>query len=317
MKKITLTFITLALFAISCNPTRNHSQTANNEIESRTFDQIRPFRDGLAAVQIDGKWGFIDRDSNIVIPPQFYWANGFSGNFAQVGFERRGEVHFIDRVGTIISRDSVEAFYRREFFERFYAYPLISAEEVARIAPLIRSWTEFYGIDLSQARLVGTITEHCINCPEEEYENRLDFFNFRDDDDGKLPNDKTIVVSPNRRLYLQFIPLQFDERDNVYRVEWCTSQDVWLSDLNQRHAHRVRFNGSSSLTEAAFWESNDVFILVGNTRDWQTWDYLYTISIYDMGNNTIVSYQIIAREEDVWGYVNASLKRRGIVVRDY
>jgi hypothetical protein len=315
MKK-SIIIITLA-FLISCTQTRNQAQTANNAVteQPREFDEIRPFRDGLAAVQLDGKWGFIDRDSNLVIPPQFYRALSFSGNFARVGFERRieSETLFIDRTGTIISRDSVEAFHRREFFERFYAYPLISAEERARITPLIRSWTDFYGIDLSQARLVYKETGVCINSPFEE--SGFSFFNFDDDWELDAYATRADTFSPNRRLFLQFLPLWFDGRTGEYSMEW-DGQDVWLFDLDQRHGQRIQENFRSSLTEAAFWESNDVFILVGNTHIWQIMEeFAYTICIFDMKNNTIVSYWIIVGEGmDSGGYIEEFVRRRGIVI---
>ena len=40
------------------------------------FDKAIRFSEGLAAVQIDGQWGFIDRTGKIIVKPQFKSANG-------------------------------------------------------------------------------------------------------------------------------------------------------------------------------------------------------------------------------------------------
>ncbi len=48
------------------------------------FDDISYFREGLAKVNKDGKWGFINKEGEIVIPPQFDEAVDFSEGLARV-----------------------------------------------------------------------------------------------------------------------------------------------------------------------------------------------------------------------------------------
>ena len=50
------------------------------EISSQTYDDALPFYKGLAAVQVKGKWGFIDLNGKIVIEPQFDEVLGFFKN---------------------------------------------------------------------------------------------------------------------------------------------------------------------------------------------------------------------------------------------
>ena len=318
MKKTTITLITLfAFFAISCNqPTRNRAETISTEIELIEFVRVGVFRNGLAAVRLDGKYGFIDTDSNIVIPPQFYDVRDFQGNFAQVRLNSLAlgrvlaEYGFIDRTGTIVSEDYIETFHRGEFFERFYAYPLISAEEVARIAPLIHRWTNFYGIDLSQARLVRKETDACINCSFEE--NALKRFNFNDDDKFSNASDVLVDFSPNRQMYLDFMFAFYDEGE-YWHLGWDTGQNVWLYDLRQRHAITVQWNGSSSLTYAAVWESDYSFILLGYTRNWDIGGFLHTINVFDMEADTIFYYQIVTDRSDFMYLRDVIFRERGII----
>jgi hypothetical protein len=61
------------------------------------FDAVKPFRDGLAAVQIDGKWGFIDHGGEIIIKPQFSYTEGFSEGIGLVFQDQWFK--FIDKTG--------------------------------------------------------------------------------------------------------------------------------------------------------------------------------------------------------------------------
>ena len=42
------------------------------------YDDARSFSNGYAAVQKDGKWGFINSDNEMVIEPEFEDARGFN-----------------------------------------------------------------------------------------------------------------------------------------------------------------------------------------------------------------------------------------------
>ena len=47
-------------------------------ISDKTYDDARSFSNGIAAICIGGKWGFIDENENIIIEPQFNGAKDFN-----------------------------------------------------------------------------------------------------------------------------------------------------------------------------------------------------------------------------------------------
>lgn len=61
------------------------------------YDGARGFEEGLAAVQQNDKWGFIDRTGKIVIAPQYDDAFGFSEGLANV--QQNGEFFSINKQG--------------------------------------------------------------------------------------------------------------------------------------------------------------------------------------------------------------------------
>ena len=64
------------------------------------FDSAGNFSEGLAAVKINDKWGYIDKKGNFVIQPQFDSVYNFSQGLAAVEInEKRG---YIDKTGKII-----------------------------------------------------------------------------------------------------------------------------------------------------------------------------------------------------------------------
>ncbi len=55
--------------------------------------------DGLASVKVGGRWGYMDRLGQLIIPPQFEEAGWFSGGAAAV--KRDGRWGYIDRTGRL------------------------------------------------------------------------------------------------------------------------------------------------------------------------------------------------------------------------
>lgn len=53
------------------------------------YEDVKPFRDGLAAVKSNGLWGFVNKEGREIVPPQFAWAGDFNHGYARVA---RGEV---------------------------------------------------------------------------------------------------------------------------------------------------------------------------------------------------------------------------------
>ena len=64
---------------------------------SRAFQ----FSEGLAPVNVEGKWGYINKQANITITPQFDWATPFHDGVARIliGSFSSGKFGFINKKG--------------------------------------------------------------------------------------------------------------------------------------------------------------------------------------------------------------------------
>ena len=63
------------------------------------FDGAYPLSEGLAAVKLGGKWGWVDRNQAMAIPAVYRTVEPFSGGLAQVGGDDGG-LGYIDTKGT-------------------------------------------------------------------------------------------------------------------------------------------------------------------------------------------------------------------------
>ncbi|MGL4567916.1 MAG: WG repeat-containing protein [Fusobacteriaceae bacterium] len=75
---------------------------SGNLVIPAKFDKAWEFSDGLANVEIDGKWGFIDKSGNLVIPAKFDYTWGFSDGLALV--EINGKWIYIDKKGKALGQ---------------------------------------------------------------------------------------------------------------------------------------------------------------------------------------------------------------------
>ena len=80
------------------------------------YGKAEPFSEGLAAVALNGKWGYIDKNGRFVIKPRFSEAQTFSEGLAFVkvggsdanavrdvsGFDAEGKWGYIDKAGSYI-----------------------------------------------------------------------------------------------------------------------------------------------------------------------------------------------------------------------
>jgi hypothetical protein len=66
----------------------------------KQFEVAMRFSDGLAAVRIDGRFGYIDATGRVVIAPRYEAAGPFSGDYAEVWINGRSGA--IDRTGQIV-----------------------------------------------------------------------------------------------------------------------------------------------------------------------------------------------------------------------
>lgn len=93
----------------------------------RSFEDAQDFANGLAAVKIDGKWGFIDKTGLIIIKPEYDWVEyDFHSQYALV--LKNGEFMNIDRQGNCILKIT-EGFYPES--------PLIFNRQILSFYPTI------------------------------------------------------------------------------------------------------------------------------------------------------------------------------------
>ena len=64
------------------------------------YNKVDDFHDGLAKVRKNGKWGFIDRTGNEIIPCVYDNCSDFKEGLAQI--EKEGEYGFIDKAGNVV-----------------------------------------------------------------------------------------------------------------------------------------------------------------------------------------------------------------------
>ncbi len=67
------------------------------EASNRFYHSLHAFSEGLAAIYLDGKWGYIDRSGQTVIPIKYEQVSPFSGGLAVV--QLHGRTGCIDRTG--------------------------------------------------------------------------------------------------------------------------------------------------------------------------------------------------------------------------
>ena len=65
------------------------------------YDYTKGFSEGLAGVKKGGKWGFIDRNGNEIIPCKYYYTEGFSEGMAyvEIELEEGRQFAYIDKTG--------------------------------------------------------------------------------------------------------------------------------------------------------------------------------------------------------------------------
>lgn len=81
------------------------------------YDQLSLFSEGYAAVCKNGKWGYIDKTGQEVIPCQYDWANPFHEGLASVRFSYDSSYGFIDTTGREVIQHRPEIAMPGEFSE--------------------------------------------------------------------------------------------------------------------------------------------------------------------------------------------------------
>lgn len=71
--------------------------TSGNSISPETYPNVRPFSNGLAAVEKDQKWGYINKEGKVVIPFEYVLANDFSDGLGLVNIDVFGDDQYYRR----------------------------------------------------------------------------------------------------------------------------------------------------------------------------------------------------------------------------
>lgn len=76
------------------------SSSENGVFTFQYVNTFRKFSEGLAAIERNGKWGFVDKTGKEVIPSIYKDVGDFSEGYAQVQRTWDGQWGFIDKNGT-------------------------------------------------------------------------------------------------------------------------------------------------------------------------------------------------------------------------
>jgi hypothetical protein len=82
----------LLLSVVVCNAQMTASQIQKQAQTSAKYDSIAPYSEGMAAVRLDGKWGYIDKTGKEVIPNKYNIAKYFSFGYAFVKLEDKWQI---------------------------------------------------------------------------------------------------------------------------------------------------------------------------------------------------------------------------------
>jgi hypothetical protein len=77
-----------------------------NMVHEPEYDQTSEFHEGLAAVCLNGQWGYVDTGGRWIIAPQFSGGGDFWHSLARVAW--RGGYGYIDRRGTVLWQASTK-----------------------------------------------------------------------------------------------------------------------------------------------------------------------------------------------------------------
>ena len=90
------------LFAVDVNGKWGYIDDKGRIVIEPAYEVVHCFGEGLAAVRLNGKYGFIDKTGKVVIPPQFVQTFWFREGLAWVDDGANGG--FIDKTGRIVLR---------------------------------------------------------------------------------------------------------------------------------------------------------------------------------------------------------------------
>ena len=197
--------------------------------------------------------------------------------------------------------------------EEEFNYPPVSAGEIARIVPIIKKWTDFYDIDFAKAR-PGNCDTVCFNCPPSPNDIYYRAFDKEHDTGQRIEVD----YSPDKQRYVDLAAIYgcLVKEDGKYKFTgWDDCQAIYLIDRKQKHQNMILWFGCLERAEAVFWESNDVFMIVGYSYVLEPATFF--VYVFDIKNQTKNYYTISTEKEygDSGGYMDEVYwPEKGVIV---
>ena len=168
------------------------------------------------------------------------------------------------------------------------SYTPVSQKEIDAIAPVIKKWTDYYGVDFSQAKFVVS-ENRCLNCEPDKGSQFYWAFSEKDDAD-KL---KGFDYSPNKQRYVRLIE-SYEKDGNYYWDTWQGVEVIYLVDRSKKHWNVVLYiDNLKGMPDAAFWKSNDTFIIVGcESYSPEKTSFQLFVYVFDIAGQTVTHYEI-------------------------
>ena len=201
-------------------------------LSDRHYKQIMAFRAGLAAAQTEQGWGYLDRDGNIAIAPQYRVVGHFNGDSAPV--KRGDSVDLIDRSGRMIAENIAAELYTSRVFRS--DPPLETGDGLRILRPY---WKDGVQLHDSRGAEIGPVQDHITRLGEAGY------FQFETDNGKGLMFGGRVIT-----------PADYDAirpRDGYFEAEvagavWALSMDGRrlghsADDVKAVRAARRRDNG--------------------------------------------------------------------------
>ncbi|MGP1587608.1 MAG: WG repeat-containing protein [Treponemataceae bacterium] len=115
MNKIILFFVMLLICFTSCQKNK-----APVEVEYTDLEAINQVKKDLFRIKVNGKYGFIDIDGNLVIAANLDYASEYTDGVAEVCLEKGAEYTYIDCTGkqVFINKDNYK--FNRNFRDTVY-----------------------------------------------------------------------------------------------------------------------------------------------------------------------------------------------------
>ena len=268
-----------------------------DEIEKKVL-KSRYFGDGN---EIDNaKWGFIYWEKE----QEFALQTGVYYKLPRPIDERILQEHIRQERAVM---DSINKKHN-EKIELFLQHTVISQEDIDYIQPVIKRWTDYYDIELLQARLISIDSTYFNRSPDISHIHYRDFTQEYDS-----PSRIEMSYSPDKQRYVDIgvVPELIDGKyyDKAF---YNGFQEVCLIDRKQKQINTLFDSEGKLKVHDALWKDNDVFITVGFEYSEL---YKYQICIFDITKQTIKRYEILDKDytyDNFSSYRYIYIKERGI-----